>query len=188
MRPKFSAGESSPGRDAPAFSYGDVWQRKPTSEGERLVIGPSAQHVDLLLRLARFVPGPYGILYVLLLSRRGDHTEGRYQCPRPVDLTQLADFFSTYRSFLEGDGRHHVWIMSVPTSALLVYDHHDVIYAYGPLDAYEQDLQRAGFTAGSVSFPVPHTHHYLIEFDDTEQQILQHWPWKHFPLRPEDDH
>ncbi len=124
----------------------------------------------------------------MLLSRCGDHAEGRYQCPEPVDAAELTRFFGRYGPYFEGDGRHHVWILSVPTNGLLVYDHHNVIYAYGPLAQFEAELRRRRFSSRPVRFPVPHTHHYCEEFDDTEQQLMQHWRWKHFPLRDQDGH
>ena len=72
---------------------------------------------------------------------------------------------------------------SFNTYATLVYDQHNVIYAYGAnLEVFEQALRERGFTEGAVRFPVPHQHKYNPQFDNQERQILSHWEWIHFPL------
>src|SRR6185503_4053950 len=88
-----------------AFSYGDVYFREPLSRGERLTIGPSASHVDLMLALASTWPTQqFGILYVLLISHSGA-LPGRYQSPVIESFEDLQVFFHTYEPFLEFDGR-----------------------------------------------------------------------------------
>jgi hypothetical protein len=69
----------------------------------------------------------------------------------------------------------------------LVFDNHNMIYAYGDLDRYESELQARGFRRGSVAIPTPHSHHYHAEFDQSEDELIAYWDWKKFPLEPDDD-
>jgi hypothetical protein len=165
-----------------AFIYPNIWAQGKTTGPDRLIIAPSAGHVELLLELSRVLPEPFGILYVLTLPRISK--EGRYQSPAPTDRAETEAFFRDYREFFEGDGRHHVWIMSLPAKATLIYDHHNVIYAYGPLDKYKQVLAAKGLKEEpDVCFPVPHEHNFNACYDSWEEKILAHWAWKHFPLK-----
>lgn len=142
-----------------AFHYPDLWERETTTGPERIVAAPAANHVDLLITLSRVLPEPFGILYVLLVPRT-DYKPGRYQSPAPLTRGEMEGFLTDYCAFLEGDGRHHLWVASLPSQATLVYDQHNVIYAYGPLPEYETVLRQQGLHEGEVRFPVPHSHHY----------------------------
>lgn len=78
--------------------------------------------------------------------------------------------------------------MSTDSSSILVYDNHNVIYAYGPLDAFERILLAQGLArAENVAFPVPHMHRYNVEFDEQAKSLLSYWNWIHFPLQESDD-
>jgi hypothetical protein len=71
---------------------------------------------------------------------------------------------------------------------LLVYDNHNVIYAYGNLDAHKNVLAESGLhETEMIRFPVPHVHHYNSEFDSEEVNLLQHFTWKQFPLQESDE-
>jgi hypothetical protein len=132
------------------------------------------------------LPEPFGILYVLLTPRK-ENQPGRYQSPRPCSRDEMESFLLEFREFFESDGRHHVWVMSLPESSTLVYDQHNVIFAYGPLQEFTEVLKASGFQEGTVSFPSPHAHNYNAENDDTEERLLNHWAWIQTPLQPGDD-
>lgn len=166
--------------------YAGVWQREKTSGPERLSIAPAGNHVDVLCSLLQCLPEPFGILYVLLLSRTGREL-GRYQCPEPFSREDTISFLKSFREYLEGDGRHHIWIISLPTNATLVYDNHDLLYAYGSIAEYERILETTGLSSGTVVIPAPHGHQYNVEFDEDEERIMSFCPWLHFPLHPSDD-
>jgi hypothetical protein len=125
------------------------------------------------------------VLYVLVVSRSG-HTEGRYQVPEPLSYEELELILYTFREFFEQDGRHHLWVSSASDEGFFVFDNHNVIYAYGDLDAYEAHLESAGFGQGTLDMPVPHSHHYHFQFDDAEDEVIGYWQWKKFPLQPQD--
>jgi hypothetical protein len=91
-----------------------------------------------------------------------------------------------FQDYLENDGRHHFWIMAQPDYHSIIYDNHDILYAYGPLDEYRKILTSQGFSEGVFQFPAPHHHCYNVEFDQEEARILGYWDWEHFPLQPRD--
>ncbi len=130
---------------------------------------------------------PFGLLYVLLIPRAGGES-GRYQSPTPINSAELEDFLWQYQDLLEKDARQHLWITSVDDSSLLVFDNHDVIYAYGPLAGFEGVLRSNGLTrCETVCFPVPHMHKYNAEFDQLAREIMKHWEWIRFPLQESDE-
>jgi hypothetical protein len=116
-----------------AHDYSNIFFRQAMSSGERLVIGPSSEHVEVMLALAQTW-----------------HTQQFY----------LQVFFYSYETFLESDGRHHIWIGSPSNDGLLIYDQHNVVFAYGDLQRYEQVLASRSFTRGEFWFPCPHSHSY----------------------------
>ncbi|MGI8732180.1 MAG: hypothetical protein ACR2LM_02630 [Pyrinomonadaceae bacterium] len=58
------------GSDFVPYSHPNTWASEKTSSPERLIIGPSSDHIELMIKLARILPEPFGILYVLLVSQR----------------------------------------------------------------------------------------------------------------------
>jgi len=174
------------GAEAP-FDYGNVYWREETTGGERLLIGPSANQVEMLLTLAATWPNyQFGILYVLLVSHTGAEL-GRYQSPWIESYDELREFMEGFAEFFENDGRHHVWIGSATGDGTLVYDQHDLIFAYGDLDRYEQVLHAQGFVRRKFWFPAPHIHQFLSENVGEEERLLKYFEWQVTPLRPEDE-
>lgn len=165
--------------------YEGVWDIEDAKGTERLVVAPAAGHIPLVADLIGELPEPFGILYVLVVPR-GGHEPARYQSPYPTDRAETLGFLNEYQEYFERDGRHHLWVMSLPASSTLVYDNHNVIYAYGPLERFQSVLERRGLRRGDVRFPVPHTHQYNSEYDALEDQVMGHWPWKPFPLQADD--
>lgn len=122
--------------------YGNLYFAQPCGDGHRLVIGPSIDHVDLLIELAGELQGnPWFVLYVLLVPRRGNREPGRYQSEPFTEFASLASFLQSFRAFFEGDGRHHIWVGSASNDGTLVYDQHNVIFAYGPLAKFKEVLK-----------------------------------------------
>lgn len=170
------------------YDYGNQYFRQPCGAANRLVIGPSGSHIDLLIELAAELHGqPWFVLYVLLVPRLGNRSSGRYQSEPFGSLAELAMFLSAFRSFFESDGRHHVWVGSARNDGLLVYDHHNVLFAYGPLDAFEQALLRKGYRQQEFWFPAFHAHSYAPENDLEEERLMTEMEWKYSPLQPGDE-
>lgn len=130
---------------------------------------------------------PYVLLYVLQVPRNDIHPAGRYQSPEPISQVELTRFLQKFGGFMENDGRHHLWIMSMDKSATLVYDRHNVFYAYGPLEVFEGILFRNDFQkTDEVLFPDPHVHHYNPQLDVEALELMNYWQWIEYPLQDSD--
>jgi hypothetical protein len=168
------------------YEYQDVFSVEKTSRLQRLVFAPSTNQVSLMLELLRVMPEPYGILYVLVVPR-SEVEAGRYQAAGFKSRIETEGFLSRFKDFFENDGRHHIWIASPPGADTLVYDRHNVIYAYGRLPEFETIARNRGLLqVEAVKFPWPHTHHYNDAFDRDGGELLRYWPWVCSPL-PESD-
>ena len=168
--------------------YPDEFCFETTSAGtQRVCITASTGYVNLLLTLAATLPGPFFILYVLVVPRRtGENNAARYQSGE-VSHAELTAFFEHFEDYLENDGRHHVWIHSHQGSATLVYDNHDIIHCYGPVQIFSTILENNGLKAVEVIQHVgPHGHRYNDEFDNCEEEVLNFFEWRKSPLQPQD--
>ncbi len=168
------------------FSYLNCWFREQTTGPERLVIGPESNHIELFMNLVEDMRGPFGLLYILVVPR-GDHKPGRYQSSQPMDKAPVLSFLDEFRTYFEQDGRHHIWIFGIGDESQIIYDNHNVIFAYGPLDRFEQTLRHNQFISQPFEYPSPHVHQYHAEFDDDEDLIFVEHDWKWFPLVEEID-
>lgn len=177
--------ESLAGSRWQAHAYDRVYARATATGTPRLIIAASEEGSRTLLELASVLSGPFSLLYVLVVARGG--VSGRYQSPW-LDRDELDAAVERFRTFLDSDGRHHLWIHSTPEAATLVYDRHNVIYAYGPLDAFVTVLQTAGYAeADSLPFPTPHAHRYHAAFDEVQTELVALPGWTFSPLRKEDE-
>ena len=170
--------------DAP-FVRPALFERQVTPDFERLRIGVPPSGPNPLLLLASCLEEPFTLLY-LLHTPRGVPAAGRYESPALTREVLLA-FLSTYLPFFSTDARHDVWVHSSSPEATLVWDRHDILFAYGPLEQFQELLLREGFTPGVPSIPSPHSHHYLLAFDSQQAAVLGAFAWRHSPLRPQDE-
>ena len=169
------------------FTYPDIWVQEKTTGPNRLAIAPRQKQTELLIDLMSTMDGPFGILYVLVVPRGGGMA-GRYQSPEPLNADHVQSFLNRFRRFLEEDGRHSLWIASVNSSSLLVYDRHNIIYAYGDLDRIKQVLLHHSLEErGSLNLPVPHIHRYHAAYDELEDEILSSCDWIFSELRDSDE-
>jgi len=179
---KFKLGALS-GSQIRRHQYEDTFCLEPTTGPERLKIG-ARQPLQILLQLYWSISEPLHLLYVLHTSRCGSKL-GRYESPA-VDRNAINQFTGEFYEFLTEDARHDLWILSPQSSATLVLDRHDLIYAYGPLSEFQSILQSNEIQEGEVSIPVPHSHHYHHEWDSAELKVLSQFPWRFSPLLPQD--
>ena len=166
------------------FRYSNRFKTEKTTGPDRLCIGMDEAHISLLWKLAFSLPAPYYVLYVLHTSRCGTHL-GRYQSPA-LDYHKLSGFIAEFCEFLTNDARHDVWIHSPDADATLVWDRHDLIYAYGPLESFRallKELQEAEVDGP----PHPHVHMYHAEYDDAERKLLRYFAWSYSPLLAVDE-
>ena len=184
MLAKFTASEKLD--NEASYDYGMVYMLESYPAYTRLKIGASTDGVDLLLRLSDTLEAPFFCLYVLVVSRSATEA-GRYQSPWIESKAELTDFLLDYKGLLETDGRHHLWISAPDLGATLVYDRHNVLYAYGPLDKISASLEAMGYRAENFELPFPHAHYFHAENDGKVEALLQHWDWQHFPLQEADE-
>jgi len=161
-----------------------VFRRESTTGPGRLAVAPREDPMGVLCDLAALIGPEYFLLYVLIASR-GQTKCGRYESP-PLALVDVRIFVEQFRDLLTNDARQEFWIGSTTKAGLLVYDEHGIIYAYGPLDDFEESLRLRGLTPGSFEIPAPHAHHYHGEYDEMAHQLLARWTWRRTELQPGD--
>ena len=93
-----------------------------------------------------------------------------------------------YKEYFETDGRHHLWICTLDNSGRLIYDQHNVIFAYGQIEKYLTILDKEGFKEKRFSFPDPHAHAFNQINDKFEESILEYWGWSIYPLEDSDEY
>src|SRR5579859_4469798 len=106
-----------------AYDYGNRYCRQTAGGQERLVIGPTEGHVDLMLDLAMELANhPTFVLWVLLVPLSKTAEACRYQS-RPFEThLELAQFMTSFRGYFESHGGQHVWIGSTENEGLVIYD------------------------------------------------------------------
>ena len=168
------------------YRCGDAYTREVHPDWSRVTISVNEKQIPLMLDIARHWEGPYVILYVLIASRRG-HGSGRYQSPTPCSFDDLEIFAYTFQEYLEVDGRHHLWLIDVPTNKQIIYDNHNLLYSYGDDEDVISLLKTKGLVEGNPKIPYPHEHRFNLEYDVAEDEIMEYFEWIKFPLQEEQD-
>jgi hypothetical protein len=168
-----------------AHDFGKIYAHERTSGQPRLRIAASFDGTTLLRELTLALVEPFLLLYVLV-APRGRSEPGRYQSG-VLSRGELDALFGQFAPFWDNDGRHNVWVRS-SDDGMLVYDRHNLIYAYGPLPRFEASLRGLGFaTAPSVSLDFAHKHSYHQEFDDLERELASRFGDRTSELREGDE-
>lgn len=128
---------------------------------------------------------PYYLLY-LLHTPRGEAEPGRYQSP-PLSLDELKGFLARFAAFFRADARFDLWAHSPQDDATVVWDRHNLLFGYGPVNRFAEALLSLGFTHGVPQVPVPHEHHYRSEFDHLARDVVAAFDWSVSALSPEDE-
>jgi hypothetical protein len=170
-----------------AHDYGKVYAIEKTKNGnKRLRIAVSYDGSQILRTLSRSLKEPFFLLYVLVIYRGGGEI-GRYQSDE-LSREELDAMFARYGEFWDSDGRHSVWLRSQADEATLVYDRHNLIYAYGPLERFELVLETLGYTATpKVPLSFEHQHWYYEEFDSLERELTTRFADRRSELYPGDE-
>lgn len=155
------------------------------SKSQRLVAGVPGSDPEVFLRLTRCLEEPILLLYILHTCR-GEAELGRYQSPE-LTFREIESFIGDFRPLLATDGRFDLWAYSPEQRATVVWDRHNLLHAYGPLECFAAKLRSLGFGSGEPKVPAPHTHHYRPELDALAKQLIRRFHWLHSPLRPEDE-
>ena len=185
VRDQYKFGFLNP--DDQEYLYPHTWAFEETVGQLRLAVAPRRNHIATLLSLIETMPEPFWVLYVLAVPRGGSEA-GRYQSAELKSRETVQGFLDGFKAFFEQDGRHHLWIRSGSGAAMLVYDRHNLIYAYGPLEEFRGILLQIGLEeSDSIRIPDPHIHHYNEHLDRDESRVLEYWEWHRTPLQDEDD-
>ncbi len=166
------------------FAYGNVFLRQDVGGHPRLLVGIDDGQDATVAALARGLRGPFQLLYVLHTTRT-DAELGRYESPE-LGTEDVEEFFREFGQFIREDSRHDLWLRSHDDDATIVLDRHNLIYAYGPLELFEQALKSSGAHVGEPAALGTHVHHYHAVWDDMERRILRRYAWRISPLRPSD--
>jgi hypothetical protein len=141
--------------------------------------------LSLLWKLAYLLTPPFFVLYILHTSRCGNHLV-RYQSPA-VQFDAVNGFMAEFGEFLTDDARHDLWLHSPASDATLVWDRHDLIYAYGPLEQFRAVLKNDHEETRVFGPPDPHAHMYHARYDEAERRILGYFQWSRSPLLSGDE-
>jgi hypothetical protein len=169
-----------------AHSHPASFKLEITANGSaRVVAGVPAGDASTFQRLVQSLEAPCMLLYVLH-TPRGEGEPGRYQSP-PLTMVELESFLDRHAAFLAGDARFDLWIHSPSENATLVWDRHNLIYAYGPTGRFVATLEALGFHEGSPGVLFEHLHHYRQEFDSEAAAVLETFAWSYSTLKPGDE-
>ena len=108
------------------------------------------------------------MLYVLHTTRTAAEL-GRYESPE-LTSADVESFLSEFGRFLSQDSRHDLSVRSHDDDATIVFDRHNLIFAYGPLELFERELQLSGAREGEPAVLGAHMHHYHPDWDDAERE------------------
>jgi hypothetical protein len=128
---------------------------------------------------------PFILLYVLH-TPRGEGEPGRYMSP-DISQDQFRDFLARFGDYLRNDGRFDLWVRSANDEATVVWDRHNLIWAYGLIERFVTLLRGLGFREGVPGVNFEHEHHYRSSFDRDAKALLEAFDWYRTPLRPEDE-
>ena len=167
-------------------SYAPVFAELSTNDGgQRIIAGVPGGDALPFEQVVLAIEPPYYLLYVLH-TPRSEGDSGRYQSPE-LSPQEFRSFMAQFGAYLSSDARFDLWAYSPSEQATVVWDRHNQLFAYGPLEKFATRLKALGFYAGQAEVPVPHQHHYRQEFDVQAAQLLAALEWSHSPLRPEDE-
>lgn len=169
------------------FHYDKIYEEEKTINGGRLKIGTSLDQTILLGDLLTCLDPPFFILYVLIIDSDG-YKSGRYESPVLETLDDVLSFLNNFKDYLESDGRHHLWVGTIDGSGQLIYDQHDVIFAYGPIEQFKEKLSQEAFKEIEFDFPYPHVHNFHSENNNELKRLLNFWDWDRYDLEESDEY
>lgn len=168
-----------------AHSHPPVFSVVQTAGGRPKVLATAPGSDPLVLEaLSRLLTPPLFLLYILHTSR-GEAEPGRYQSGE-MSGGEVRDFIRDHARLLSLDARFDLWVSSPSDEATIVWDRHDLIHGYGPIEHIVACLRGMGFHPGEPVIPAPHEHHYHPELDGLARSLLADRGWTHTPLREED--
>lgn len=154
-------------------------------EEERIIGGVPSGDASVFETLVMCLSEPILVLYILH-TPRGEANPGRYQSPE-LTMNEFRAFIGKYREFLTSDARFDIWAYSRRDNATIVWDRHNQLFAYGPLQLFVSQLRALGFDEGAIKPLGAHQHHYRAELDSLAKSLIMEYQWSYSPLRSEDE-
>lgn len=145
------------------------------AETDRLIIGTCDSRTELILDLVEPLAEKFVLGYEVRIER-GISPLGTYRSD-PLTFGDLKSVAAEFRKLFEQDARHHTFVFPQETVAMVVYDEHDLVFAYGDLADYRKRLLEKGFEESYFELPFPHIHSYLDEMDEVESRLLNSRKW-----------
>jgi hypothetical protein len=166
-------------------SFPPVFAQEAVKGGVRIVAGVPGGDPLVFHSLVSALEPPCFLLYVLHTSR-GEGKPGRYESP-DLRNEQILAFIERFGSYMRSDSRFDIWAVSTTDESKIVWDRHNRLFAYGPLDRFASELRAIGFHSGATQIPSPHSHNYRAQFDAHAAALLAAFNWSYSTLRPEDE-
>lgn len=167
------------------YRHPRLWSREAISGVERLCVGGGERSAALLGDLAGCLPGPLFVVAVLGVAHAGKAEKLESE---PLDIEAVVRFLDDFRELFENDARAEAWVGATSGEGLLVLDEHDLIYAYGPLDDFEEILVAREFEGGDPGVSFEHLHRFNAELDHMELRLREWGSWRRaLPLDDEEE-
>jgi hypothetical protein len=167
------------------YSHAAVFELPNSQHKTSLMVGVPGGDPTIFRRLTLCLKPHYLLLYVLH-TPRGEGKPGRYQSP-PIEIAEFEKFLTEFSTFLSNDSRSDIWAYSPDEDATIVWDRHNVVFAYGPISRYVSELRALGFNEGRPEIPAPHEHYYRSQYDSDSRALLRKFEWSYSPLRKQDE-
>lgn len=167
-----------------ALVYDNAFCAQDATDASRLAVA-STEPWKLVTQWSALLEPPFGVLLVLHSPRRSE-AEGRYESP-PLDRSELSAFLNRFCEAFQHDGRADLWLRSHATGDMIIFDKHNLLYAYGSIDLKRSELLGCGYAECAIELPFPHTHYFHPSLDDDFDAMLEWFPWQRTPLLPGDD-
>ncbi len=152
----------------------------------RVVFATTEGYINLIRECLRIMPEPFHFTYVLIRPING-LSIGRYCTVEPLSRKEMSEFLDEYGHFLEHDARHHIYFSSDDPGTFLVYDHHDIIYAYGRQEVFLNHLRNKNYLEAEPQIENPHYHGFNHDHRVDERQLIASRQWTIYDLEPIDD-
>ena len=169
------------------MEWGDWVNPVSGDQWSALEITTSGSPLQLLFEIANGWPPPFAFLYVLVVTRDEEWEPSRYQSEWFDDIASVRDALVPFTSFLEGDGRHELWLFASTVQKQIVWSRHDILHVYGDDERTKERLVAQGYRAPvRAEIPVPHSHHYHAEYDGDFLRFMREFVWSQSPLHIDD--
>ncbi len=180
INPKF-------GHMTEAYFYGNCFKQIAVDTPyPKVLFATDDGYINLIRECLEIMPEPFNVMYLLIRSMNNIEG-GRYCTDKPMSLTELNAFLDKFGEFLEGCGRHHIWFISDDPDTFLVYDHHNMIFAYGQQESFLNLLRSKNYKEHEPTIPFPHYHGFNDTFGLDERDVLASREWVRYDLEPDDD-